>query len=926
MQEPGSGLNPHNLPFAEELWAQFLRDPESVPADWRDFFNEQTNGNGLGNLASSGRGPTFSPPGLFAPRAGAPGFSNRVLQDRVDQLIRSYRVRGHMVARLDPLGRPREDQPELDPSYYGLTKADLDRPFSSSTLGNSQGLKLKQILEILRATYCRYIGVQFMHIDDLKVKNWLQSRMESTQNRISLSRDQQKRILAKLTDAVVLEEFIQRKYVGAKSFSLEGAETLIPLLDLAISKAAEAEVGEIILGMAHRGRLNVLANIMGKSPRFIFREFDDPDAEMFRGRGDVKYHLGYNNEWKSDDGKSVHISLCFNPSHLEFVNPVASGRLRAKIDRFQGHPRGNGLGIIIHGDASFAGEGIVQETLNLSELPGYTVGGSIHVVVNNQIGFTTAPQESRSGTYATDVAKMLQIPIFHVNGEHPEAVAQVVDLAMDFRREFQRDVVIDMYCYRKRGHNEGDEPAFTQPTMYSSIREKKPVRESYVEQLLELGEIKEAEADKLVAETRDRLEEELSTARSKKFTPLPKRKGGIWAPYKGGPDSSVAESKTAVPKGRLQSLITRLTTLPGDFTPHPKIKRLLGQRAEMATGERPLDWACAEALAFATLLTEGTRIRMTGQDSERGTFSHRHAVLHDVNDGHEHRIFRHLDETQAPIEIYNSPLSEGSVLGFEYGYSLDYPDALVLWEAQFGDFVNAAQVIIDQFLSSAEDKWRRLSGLVMLLPHGFEGMGPEHSSARLERFLTLAAEDNMQVVNLTTPANLFHALRRQVIRPWRKPMIVMTPKSLLRNPAATSSLEDLENGAFQKLIPDSFADKKRTSRVLVCSGKVYYELEERRKELDIDDVAILRLEQYYPIPRAELEAEIGSYPKAKEVVWVQEEPENMGAWRFLHYELGGRVFTSSITRAPSASPATGSASAHKLEQEEILRRAFDREE
>ncbi|MEZ6197037.1 MAG: 2-oxoglutarate dehydrogenase E1 component [Planctomycetota bacterium] len=928
MTEHGSGLTPQNLPFAEALWAQFLRDPDSVPEDWRRFFANESNGDGAPMTA--GRGPSFKPPGLFSPRGGAEtGFSNRVLQDRVDQLVRSYRVRGHMVARLDPLRRAREPQPELEPSFYGLTESDLDRQFSSSTLGRSKALKLRQILKILRNTYCRYIGVQYMHIDDPKVKKWLQTRMESSQNRITLERAQQLRILKKLTDAVVLEEFIQRKYVGAKSFSLEGAETLIPLLDLAISKACDMQVGEVILGMAHRGRLNVLANVVGKSPRFIFREFDDTasDAELFRGRGDVKYHLGYNNEWKSDDGKSVHISLCFNPSHLEFVNPVALGRLRAKIDRFAGHPRGNGLSIIIHGDASFAGEGIVPETLNLSQLPGYTVGGTIHVIVNNQIGFTTGPQEARSGNYATDVAKMLQIPIFHVNGEHPEAVAQVIDLALDFRKEFQRDVVIDMYCYRRRGHNEGDEPAFTHPRMYKTIREKKPVRESYVEYLLELGGISQAEADALAEETRERLEKELSTARSKKFTPPPRRKGGIWAPYKGGKDGTVAETKTGLPKEQLQGLLARLTSLPDDFHPHPKIARMLRQRREMADGERPLDWAAAEALAFASLLVEGTRVRFTGQDCERGTFSHRHAVLHDHEDGHEYRIFRHVADNQAPVEIYNSPLSEAAVLGFEYGYSLDYPDALVLWEAQFGDFVNAAQVIIDQFLVSAEDKWRRLSGLVMLLPHGFEGMGPEHSSARLERFLTLAAEDNIQVMNLTTPASIFHALRRQVVRPWRKPLIIMTPKSLLRHPEATSSLDDLAENGFLKVLDDPASeDAAKVRRILVCTGKVYYDLAERKRELGADDVAILRMEQIYPVPRAELEAAVQRYPGKTEIVWVQEEPENMGAWRFIHYELGGKFFDNSITRNSSASPATGSASAHRLEQEEILRRAFDRED
>ncbi len=614
--------------------------------------------------------------------------------------------------------------------------------------------------------------------------------MEGTENRCALTRREQLRILHGLTNAAVFEEFIQRRFLGAKSFSLEGAETLIPLLELAIEKAGEHKIDEIVLAMAHRGRLNVLANVMGKSPQRIFREFADIDPEMHLGRGDVKYHLGHSTDIKTASGHRIHLSLCFNPSHLEFVNPVAVGRMRAKQDRVDDVQRRRGMTILIHGDAAFAGEGIVQETLNMSQLEAYTIGGTLHVVVNNQIGFTTGASEGRSTTYATDVAKMLQIPIFHVNGEDPEAVAQVIRLAMDFRRQFQRDVVIDMYCYRRRGHNEADEPQFTQPLLYQAIEQRKNVREGYLDHLLKLGGIDQDAADHIVAELRNQLEQELSVAKSEEYVHRPDM-AGFWAFYIGGREREAAEVETDMPLDQLQLLLRKLADVPADFHPHPKILRFLESRREMADGKRPIDWSAAEALAIGSLAVQRLRVRMSGQDTERGTFSHRHAVLHDVTNGRTFMPLAHLAPDQAPVEIYNSPLSEAGVLGFEYGYSLDCPDGLVMWEAQFGDFVNAAQVIIDQFIVSAEDKWRRLSGVVLLLPHAFEGMGPEHSSARLERFLMLAAKDNIQVANVTTPAQYFHILRRQVLRVWRKPLVLMTPKSLLRHPSCVSTLEEL---------------------------------------------------------------------------------------------------------------------------------------
>jgi 2-oxoglutarate dehydrogenase E1 component len=841
-------------------------------------------------------------------------------------LIRLYRVRGHRIAQVDPLGLPQPIPPELEPGFFGFNESDMELPVFSETFQYDGALTLGSLLERLRNTYCRSIGVQYMHIDDLRVRRWLQRRMEATENRTQLSREEQLRILTRLTDAVTFEEFIRKKFVGAKSFSLEGSESLIPLLDLAFEKAGEQGIRQIVLGMAHRGRLNVLANVMGKSASRIFREFADTDWKSYSGRGDVKYHLGHNTEWTTATGAKIHLSLCFNPSHLEFVNAVALGRTRAKQDRECDAGRRCGMALLIHGDAAFAGEGIVQETLNLSQLRAYGVGGTLHVVINNQIGFTTSPSEARSSTYATDVAKMLQIPIFHVNGEDPEAVAQVVRLSMDFRHEFQCDVVINMYGYRRLGHNEGDEPAFTQPVLYRAIASRKPVREGYLEHLLKLGEVTSREADEIAAHRRDLLEKELSQSQSEQVpTPDPLR--GLWSKYRGGPEPLDEVLDTGVPREKLITLLKAQTTLPADFHPHPKIKRFLQTRQQMAAGELPLDWSAAESLALASLATEGIRVRMTGQDTERGTFSQRHAVLHDYQDGHPYVPLQHLAPAQAPLEIYNSPLSETGVLGFEYGYSLDYPDGLILWEAQYGDFWNAAQPIVDQFIASAEQKWQQLSGLVLLLPHGYEGQGPEHSSARLERFLHLSAEDNIQVVYPTTPAQYFHCLRRQALRAWRKPLIVMTPKSLLRHPKVVSGLEQCEQGQFERILLDDHTERAAdVKRVLICSGKIYYELEERRAEADRKDVAIVRLEQLYPLPSALLKKAFANFPDDTKAFWVQEEPENMGAWPYLVVKFGNTLFERfpfrGITRSASATPATGSHRQHKQEQKEIIERAF----
>jgi 2-oxoglutarate dehydrogenase E1 component len=922
-----------NLAFVEGLYEEYLRDPTSLPPEWQSYFGRITDGQL--RFARARTGPSFKPFSIFNPpsarngsivKADGTAEQTASLQDRVYLLIRLYRVRGHRIARVDPLGLAQPTPPELEPEFLGFTESDMQLAVFSETFQYDGPLTLGALLERLRNTYCRSIGVQYMHIDDLKVRRWLQRRMESTENRTQLSRAEQLRILTRLTDAVTFEEFIRKKFVGAKSFSLEGSESLIPLLDLAFEKAGEQGIQQIVLGMAHRGRLNVLANVMGKSASRIFREFADTDWKSYSGRGDVKYHLGHSTDWTTASGAKIHLSLCFNPSHLEFVNSVALGRTRAKQDRTCDAERRCGMTLLIHGDAAFAGEGIVQETLNLSGLRAYGVGGTLHVVVNNQIGFTTSPSEARSSTYATDIAKMLQIPIFHVNGEDPEAVAQVVRLSMDFRHEFQCDVVINMYGYRRLGHNEGDEPAFTQPVLYRAIASRKPVREGYLEHLLKLGEVTPKEADEIAANRRELLEKELSQSQSEQV-PAPDPLNGLWSKYNGGPEPVDEVVNTGVAREKLVALLKAQTNLPPDFHPHPKIKKLLQARQQMALGEKPLDWPTAEALAFGTLATQGVHVRMTGQDTERGTFSQRHAVLHDYQDGHKYCPLQHLDSDQAPVEIYNSPLSETGVLGFEYGYSLDTPDGLILWEAQYGDFWNAAQPIVDQFIASAEQKWQQLSGLVLLLPHGYEGQGPEHSSARLERFLHLSAEDNIQVVYPTTPAQYFHCLRRQALRAWRKPLIIMTPKSLLRHPKFVSGLDQCERGQFERILVDRQPEHlEETKRLLACSGKIYYELEECCAEAGRKDVGIIRIEQLYPFPSELLKKALTKLPNGTNVFWVQEEPENMGAWPYLTVKFGNTLFERfpfrGITRSASATPATGSHRQHKQEQKDLIERAF----
>ena len=950
-QSSNGSLSAENAAFAERLLSEYLAEPSRVSPSWRRYFSELLDSDGKPEArkqaapAAPASLTTPAPTAATTPssivqsarplsdgHATALHLDGARLQDRLRNLMQSFRGRGHLAARLDPLGLSRPEPDDLLPATHGLSESDLDRGVSAESVDGAGAKTVRDVVQRLRNTYCSYIGAQFLHIDDAAVRSWLQERMERTENHIRLSRPEQLRILTRLTDAVIFEQFVRKKFVGAKTFSLEGAESLIPLLDLAILKASRSGIVEIVLGMAHRGRLNVLANIIGKRPQEIFWEFDGGQAaEAARASqpdiaGDLTYHLGFSGDWQGEDGRRIHLSLCFNPSHLEFINPVALGRMRAKQDRAGDHERRRGLVLLIHGDAAFAGEGVVQETLNLSQLTGYTTGGALHVIVNNQLGFTTSPEEARSSMYASDVAKMLQSPIFHVNGEHPESVAQVVDLAMDFRDKFRRDVVIDMYCYRRHGHNEADEPSCTQPISYKAIEHKPSVRDCYLEHLLKLDEVTREEADRIASQRYEKLEQAFEEAHRGGFVPSPQTLTGIWESFRGGNEPPEDEPRTSVPADRLSQSLRRLAQTPTGFHLHRKLKRATEERLAMADGKQPLDWAAAEALALGTLAIEKHPVRLSGQDSQRGTFSQRHAVLHDVVDGKTYMPLAHLADDQARVEVINSPLSEAGVLGFEYGYSLDEPEGLIAWEAQFGDFANAGQVIIDQFIAGAADRWRRLSGLVLLLPHGWEGSGPEHSSARLERFLNLAARDNLQVVAPTTPAQYFHVLRRQVLRRWRKPLVVMTPKSLLRHPRVVSPLSDLAEGRFSRILPDTRRSPEATSRVLLCSGKVYYDLTDFREKNHRDDVAILRFEQLYPLAVDLVREQLEPYADGTPVFWVQEEPRNMGAWPALCLRFDSRLFDrfslSCVARAESASPATGSHATHKREQQDLVERAF----
>jgi len=857
-------------------------------------------------------------PALFG---GAGGREEVSKQTRVLQLIHAYRVRGHLVADLDPLDARREPHPDLDPATYGLTVWDLDREFLTGGLAGRPSAEeqatLREILEVLRETYCGTIGVEYMYIADPERKSWLQHRMESTRNYPALDAASKKRVLEKLVEAESFERFLHARYIGHKRFSLEGGEALIPLLDRVLGDAAILGMREVVIGMSHRGRLNVLANTIGKPLAQIFGEFEGIDPSSYQGSGDVKYHLGASGTYHADTGETLDVSVAPNPSHLEFVNPVVEGMVRAKQDALGDLDHAHVLPVLLHGDAAFVGQGIVAETMHLSALHGYRTGGTIHVVVNNQIGFTTLPEDARSSTYATDIAKMVHAPAFHVNGDDPEAVAYVAGLALEYRQRFRKDVVIDLVCYRRWGHNETDEPSYTQPLMYAKIKDHPTVATLYGEKLVREKVVGGDELDALWARKKKAMQPE-DQGETAPFAAIARRE-----PVASPPVDAAAMT------GRLRTVLKALGTPPEGIEIHPKLLPFLKSRAELLEGKDGVDWATAESLAWGTLLLEGVPVRLSGQDSGRGTFSQRHAVLYDIRSDREHVPLNDIAPAGVRFEVYDSLLSEAAVMGFEYGYSVAEHQALVMWEAQFGDFMNGAQVIIDQFLSCSETKWGQPTGLALLLPHGHEGQGPEHSSARIERFLILCAEDNMRVVYPSTPASYFHLLRWQGRDQVEKPLVVFTPKSLLRHPRCVSSLRDLTEGRFEPLLDDPAADPGRVRRIVLCTGKVYYDLLKARDEKRRDgDVALVRVEQLYPFPASSLETTIGRYSPRAELVWAQEEPRNMGAWRFVRERIldgdvdtGGRALRYA-GRAASAAPAPGSLRVHLAEQEALVEEAL----
>jgi len=894
-----------NAEFIEEQYKRWKADPSSVSRDWCFFFE------GF-ELAASG-----------APEIAEGDDEQHLLkQSRVEALIYRYRDLGHLLACLDPLAACPTEHPLLALEAFNLSPQDLDREFFTRRFTASRHAPLKEIIQALKETYCRSIGVEFMHLQDPSERRWLIDRMEPFRNRPDLEPAAKQRILNSLVRAALFEQFLNKKYIGVTRFSLEGGDALIAALDFLIQHLSTSGCREINLGMAHRGRLNVQANILQRPYEEIFSEFESCyNPEEMVGAGDVKYHNGYLADFKTTANQQLRVFLMNNPSHLESVNPVVEGFARARQDRIGDHSSAQVVPLLIHGDAAFAGQGIVAETLNMSQLEGYKTGGTIHIVINNQIGYTTLPEDARSTRYSTDIAKMLMVPIFHVPGENPEAVVHVIRLAADYRREYSKDVVIDLVCYRRYGHNEGDEPYFTQPGMYDRIRQRPSLHQLYADQLISDGFIRQEALDKMADETNRLLEKAYDSVHGSECSFPESRFYEEWE------DISAAYTHepigTAIDKDLLLSLAKKLNTVPDHFNINPKLQRLLTKRLESVAQGKGIDWANAEALAFASLLKEGISVRLSGQDSGRGTFSQRHSVLVDIQNETRHLPLNSIDAHQARFYVYDSLLSEAGVLGFEYGYSLARPDSLVLWEAQFGDFVNNAQSIIDLFIASGETKWQRFSGLVLLLPHGYEGMGPEHSSARLERFLQLCAGDNIQVSNPTTPAQYFHLLRRQVKARFRKPLIVMTPKSLLRHPLAVSKIEDLAAGHFQPVLDDP-AGSKPAKTVLVCSGKIFYELLQNRNELDKTDVAIVRLEQFYPFPESQLKKIFQKYRQAKKWFWVQEEPQNMGGWQFVQPRIdaaSGQSFRY-IGRKAASSPASGFPGLAKLEQQAIVAQAL----
>ncbi|EMJ85734.1 2-oxoglutarate dehydrogenase E1 component [Leptospira meyeri] len=909
-----------NVVLLEEYYKQFKEDPQSLSKDWIDFFGELerssvssngSNGNGFGgngyvNYASTEhrKGSSLSDFGII-------------------NLLNAYRRQGHLAANLDPLGITKPNREFIDLKVKALKQTDLDTEVDSG-VANLGKAKLKDVIDWFEKTYCGSIGCEHYYLVNDEEREWLQNRMEPLANSEPISKKTALRLFEKLYQADSFENFLAKKFVGKKRFSLEGGETMIPMLDTLVEEAGGHKMDALVIGMAHRGRLNVLVNIIRKPAGLIFAEFEEKLNPGQLGYADVKYHLGYSNNVMTHYGKEVKLSLAFNPSHLEAVDPVIFGSVRARQEMAKDIDRSKFMPVAIHGDAAFAGQGVVAETLNMMNLDGYTVGGTFHIVINNQIGFTTLPSESRSTLYATDLAKGFQVPIFHVNGDDPEATYRVTKLALEYRQKFKKDVIIDLICYRRLGHNETDEPTFTQPQMYDIIKKHPKTIKIYEEKLLQRGDITAEEIQFIKDGIAQGLEDSFQQAKEKDTRITVDTLGGVWSRYTKEPlDSDV---HTQLLQQQLGGIVKAVTTLPEGYTANPKHIKVLEDRKKMGAGELPIDWGFAESLSFGSILENGFPIRLGGQDAQRGTFSHRHATLSDIVNGKKLTLLNHISEKQAKIEIVNSSLSEYSCLGFEYGYSLADPSSLVMWEAQFGDFANNAQVIFDQFISSSEIKWQRMSGLVCLLPHGYEGQGPEHSSARLERFLQLCALDNIQVANLTTPAQYFHILRRQILQSFRKPLIIMTPKSLLRLKEAASSLEDITTGAFRKILPDPVAKPEKVEKLLFCSGKVYYDLRKAIDAQKLENVAVVRIEQLYPFPENHIKQMITSYGKLKKFVWVQEEPKNQGAWFFVRDRIEAvmpenkRLHYAGRSEFPS--PACGHVVTHLKEQEDLVKDAL----
>jgi len=927
--QESSALYGSNAVFIEDLYERFLENPDSVPIDWRDKFStihiDSTHEIAHSPIVKRFEKLAITAPGKLAQLRGFTEESVRK-QSAVARLINHYRVRGHQIADNNPLGKSKKIPADFDLAYYGLTELDMDTLFDIGSLYGVDKLPLRKIIAILKEIYCGSIGSEYMHIVAAEPKRWIKNKLETSQPAdITHSTEKKNSILKLLTAAEGIEKYLHRRYVGQKRFSLEGSECLIPILDELVQNAGERQVKEVVIGMAHRGRLNVLVNILGKSPAQLFGEFEGTNTSMPGVMtGDVKYHMGFSSNIATPGGP-VHLTLAFNPSHLEIINPVVEGSVKARQDR-----RGKGsidtiIPVLIHGDAAFAGQGIVMETLNMSETRAFSTGGTVHIVINNQIGFTTSnPFDARSTMYCTDVATMIHAPVFHVNGDDPEAVIFVTQMALDFRMKFNKDVVIDLICYRRLGHNEADEPAATQPMMYKKIRNHPSVREIYAQKLVTEGCLTEQDAQQMEKQYQQLLEQGNPVSRPV-LGDSSYSYSGQWQKYLNQQWDIDCDTRVSLETIRLCN--ERLQQLPTGFELHSRVAKVMENRSRMSAGAMPLDWGFAENMAYATLLMEGGSVRLVGQDVGRGTFSHRHIALHNQLNGETYFPVQHLSEHQGRAQIFDSLLSEAGVLGFEFGYSSTEPEKLVIWEAQFGDFANGAQVVIDQFISSGETKWGRLCGLVMLLPHGFEGQGPEHSSARLERYLQLCADHNIQVCNPTTPAQIFHLLRRQLLRQYRKPLIVMSPKSLLRHKLATSTLEDLTDGQFLPVIPEQDKLKPRqVTRLVLCSGKVYYDLLEKRRADKLEHVAIVRIEQLYPFPSDLFKAEINRYPYLKKIIWCQEEPKNQGAWyqskHHFYDNIEGDMTVFYVGREASAAPAVGNHAVHIEQQKRVVEAAL----